>query len=525
MPALLDDVAARFGAHPAVVAGDDTFTWSQIREQAHAVARALIASGVRPGDRVSVWMPNRPQFVPTMLGIEIIGAAMVPINTRYRGEEARVILSRSGASALILCNGFLDTDYLALLDEAIEREGSGLPRLNTIVDIGTGGSGTGGPGTTGALSWEDFLARGAQVTDEALAELSAGVTPDTIADIMYTSGTTGVPKGVMSAHAQTIGVADVWASGASLTESDRYAIVNPFFHTFGYKAGVVACMTAGTTIYPVETFDAEALMQLIQDARITVIPGAPTIFTTLINHPRRTEYDLSSLRFSIAGAATVPERLFADMLEVLGFEQVAQAYGLTECVVATQSRSHEDPLHVAQTTGPAVPGLEIRVVDGEGRDVATGDDGEIWIRGPWVMRGYFEEPEATAAAIDPEGWLHTGDVGRLDEHGCVKITDRIKDMFTVGGFNVYPAEVENALSAHPDVVESAVIGIDDERMGSVGRAYVVLRPDADLDADALTAHCRDRLANFKVPREFVAIDAFPRNASGKILKKDLRDRP
>ncbi|HEX7738825.1 MAG TPA: AMP-binding protein, partial [Marmoricola sp.] len=463
MPALLDDVTARFGDRPAVVTGDVTMTWNDVRTQAHAVARALVASGVGPGDRVSVWMPNRPQFVPTMLGIEIIGAAMVPINTRYRGEEARVILSRSGASALVVCNGFLDTDYLALLDEAVGRDGTGLPRLHTIVDIGTGAE--------HALTWDDFLARADQVTAAQLAELSGRVTPDTIADIMYTSGTTGVPKGVMSAHSQTIGVADVWATGASLTEDDRYAIVNPFFHTFGYKAGVVACMTAGTTIYPVETFDAEGLMQLIQDARITVIPGAPTIFTTLINHPRRTDFDLSSLRFSIAGAATVPERLFADMLEVLGFEQVAQAYGLTECVVATQSRPHEDPLHVAQTTGPAVPGLEIRVVDGEGKDVATGDDGEIWIRGPWVMRGYFEDPEATAAAIDADGWLHTGDVGRLDEHGCVKITDRIKDMFTVGGFNVYPAEVENALSAHPDVVESAVIGIDDERMGSVGRAY------------------------------------------------------
>jgi acyl-CoA synthetase (AMP-forming)/AMP-acid ligase II len=219
----------------------------------------------------------------------------------------------------------------------------------------------------------------------------------------------------------------------------------------------------------------------------------------------------------------VPERLFADMLDVLGFEQVAQAYGLTECVVATQSRPHEDPLHVAQTTGPAVPGLEIRVVDGEGKDVAVGTDGEIWIRGEYVMLGYFDDPEATAAAIDPDGWFHSGDVGRLDEHGCVKITDRIKDMFTVGGFNVYPAEVENALGGHPDVIESAVVGVDDERMGQVGRAYVDLRPGVALDADALREFCRERLANFKVPREFVAIDDFPRNASGKILKKDLRD--
>ena len=513
MPALLDDAAARFGDAPAVVTDRATISWTQLRERARRVARALVAVGVRPTNRVSVWAPNRVEFIDSLLGLEYIGASLVPLNSRYRGEEARVVLSRSGASALILCNGFLGNDYLEMLAPSL----ADLPRLRTVIDVGTGSA-----ADAPFLTWADFLARADEVPEEAIDEYAAAVTPDDVVDILYTSGTTGVPKGVMSTHRKTIGVAAVWAQGASLTPADRYAIVNPFFHSFGYKAGVVACMTAGTTIYPVETFDPVALMELIEKERITVLPGAPTIFTTLINHERRTDFDLSSLRFSIAGAATVPERLFADMLEILGFEQVAQAYGLTECVVATQSRPHEDPLHVAQTTGPAVPGLEIRVVDNEGQDVPVGADGEIWIRGEYVMLGYFDDPEATAAAIDPEGWLHTGDVGRLDEHGCVKITDRIKDMFTVGGFNVYPAEVENALSGHPDVIESAVVGIDDERMGSVGRAYVILRSGADLDADALRDFCRERFANFKVPREFVAVAEFPRNASGKILKKDLR---
>jgi acyl-CoA synthetase (AMP-forming)/AMP-acid ligase II len=234
------------------------------------------------------------------------------------------------------------------------------------------------------------------------------------------------------------------------------------------------------------------------------------------------EFDLSSLRFAIAGAASVPESLFEQMLDVLGFETVAQAYGLTECIVATQSRPHEDPRHVAETTGPAVPGVEICVVDAAGVPVPVGTDGEIWLRGENVMLGYFEDPEATAAAVDPEGWFHTGDVGRFDEHGCLKITDRIKDMFIVGGFNVYPAEVENVLSTHPAVMESAVIGVPDDRLGSVGRAYIVPRPGSEPDVDELAAFCREHLANFKVPREFVVVDAFPRNASGKILKKDLR---
>jgi acyl-CoA synthetase (AMP-forming)/AMP-acid ligase II len=326
----------------------------------------------------------------------------------------------------------------------------------------------------------------------------------------------------MSAHRQTLGVADVWARGAALDDRDRYAIVNPFFHGFGYKAGVVAALTAGTAIHPVLTFDPVVLMELVQRERITVLPGAPTIFTTLINHPRLREFDLSSLRFAIAGAASVPESLFEQMLDVLGFKTVAQAYGLTECIVATQSRPGENPRHVAETTGPAVPGVEIRIVDTSGAAVPTGTDGEIWLRGENVRLGYFEDPVSTAEAIDRDGWFHTGDVGQLDEHGCLKITDRIKDMFTVGGFNVYPAEVENVLSRHPDVLESAVVGIPDERMGSVGRAYVVPRRDATLGAGPLTDYCRERLANFKVPREFLVTDALPRNASGKVLKKDLQ---
>ncbi|KQY54263.1 FadD3 family acyl-CoA ligase [Nocardioides sp. Root140] len=523
VPALIDDSARRFGDSPAVVDGDQRLTYADLAAESRRTARAYLAAGVRPGDRVAIWAPNRLEFVLALLGAQVIGASVVPLNTRYRGREARVVLERARASALVLVNGFLGADYFTMLTESVEDgtesgEGpvAGLPHLHTVVDLGS-------TGQEGTIGWDRFLAGAESVTPEALAEAEATVTSETVCDILYTSGTTGLPKGVMSAHRQTIGVADVWATGASLTEADRYAIVNPFFHSFGYKAGIMACLTAGTTIYPVRTFDPPELMAFIESERITVLPGAPTIFLTLINHPRLADFDLSSLRFSIAGAASVPETLFKEMLEVLGFDQVAQAYGLTECVVATQSRPNEDPLHVAETTGPACPGIEVRTVDAEGDDVAVGADGEILLRGDNVMLGYFEDEAATAEAIDPDGWLHTGDVGRLDEHGCLKITDRIKDMFTVGGFNVYPAEIEGVLTSHPDVVECAVIGIPDERMGSVGRAYVVPRPGATIDVAALTAYCKTRLANFKVPREIVTVAEFPRNASGKILKRDLRD--
>jgi len=522
VPALLDHGAARFGASPAIVDGDLRLSYGELAVEARRTARAYLAAGVRPGDRVAIWAPNRGEFILALLGAQVVGASVVPLNTRYRGHEARTVLDRARASVLVLCNGFLGADYLSMLAQSAEPEApagdhpvAGLPHLHTVVDLDSGGS----PGTVG---WAEFLAGADRVSAEQLAEAEATVTPDTVCDILFTSGTTGIPKGVMSAHRQTIGVADVWATGASLSEADRYAIVNPFFHGFGYKAGVIAALCAGTSIHPVLTFDPVGLMQLVERERITVLPGAPTIFLTLINHPRLSEFDLSSLRFAIAGAASVPETLFEQMLDILGFETVAQAYGLTECVVATQSRPGEDPRHVAETTGPACPGIEIRIVDPEGNDLPVGTDGEILLRGDNVMLGYFEDEAATAAVVDADRWFHTGDIGRLDEHGCLKITDRIKDMFIVGGFNVYPAEVESVLCSHPDIVEAAVIGVDDERMGALGRAYLALRPGATIDEAALTAYCRERLANFKVPREFVAIGEFPRNASGKILKKDLR---
>lgn len=522
VPALLDYGVQRFGDSPAIVDGNHRLTYAELATEARRVARAYLGIGIRPGDRVAIWAPNCHEFVLALLGAQVIGASVVPLNTRYRGNEARVVLDRSHASALVVSNGFLGTDYLGMLEEAAtpglpDSEGpiTGLADLHTVVDIASIGRG-------GTLDWEQFLATAEDVTDQSLAAAEATVTPGTVCDILFTSGTTGVPKGVMSAHRQSIGVADVWATGASLSDSDRYAIVSPFFHSFGYKAGIFAALTAGTAIYPVSTFDPVGLMELVQRERVTVLPGAPTIFLTLINHPRVADFDLSSLRFAIAGAASVPATLFEQMLDVLGFETVAQAYGLTECVVATQSRPGEDPRHVAETTGPACRGIEIRIVDDQGHDLPTGSDGEIWLRGDNVMLGYFEDPEGTAAAIGPEGWLHTGDIGRLDEHGCLKITDRIKDMFIVGGFNVYPAEVENVLASHPAVVESAVVGIADERLGSVGRAYVILATGATLDEAQLRAYCRERLANFKVPRDVVIMPALPRNASGKVLKEDLR---
>ncbi|MFE8013863.1 AMP-binding protein [Streptomyces antibioticus] len=526
IPRLLSRAAERYGDHPAVVEGARRVGYRELAEEVLRTARAWTAAGIRPGDRVAVWAPNRLEFILALLGAQCAGASAVPMNTRYRGHEAAVILRHSRASALVVANGFLGVDFAGMLRsaaaEAAEPDETGpvpgLPWLRTVVDIEAGSS------SEQALSWGDFVSRAEEIPEEEGARIARAVGPDDVCDIMFTSGTTGVPKGVMSAHRQTIGAALVWAEGAALTPADRYAIVNPFFHGFGYKAGVVAAFTAGATVHPVATFDAGRLLELIESARITVLPGAPTIFVSFLDHPRLREFDLSSLRFATAGAATVPESLFRRMREELGFDTVAQAYGLTECTVATRSRPGEDPAHVEQTTGPAVPGIEIRVVDVDGKDVDTGHDGEVLLRGDNVMLGYFEDEEATRAAVDPDGWFRTGDVGRLDEHGCLKITDRIKDVIIVGGFNVYPAEVENTLAGHPRVAESAVVGMPDARLGAVPCAYVVPRRGAEPAAEDVIAYCKERLANFKVPRKVVVVTELPRNASGKILKTGLRQR-
>ncbi|MCR2824196.1 AMP-binding protein [Microbacterium sp. zg.Y909] len=522
VPALLAEKAT-LGDHPAIIGDDLTIGYAELYDRVRSVARAYLAQGVAPGDRIGLWAPNRHEFILAMLGAQLIGIAVVPLNTRYTGHEAAEILARSRATALVLADGFLGKSYSEALRTAAAGRGSdgpsipGLPHLRTVVTLDD-------TGEAGVVSWAEFLAAGDAVDEGRVAAAADAVTSDDIMDVLFTSGTTGIPKGVLSAHRQTLSVARAWGLGARLTPDDRYAVVNPFFHGFGYKAGIVASLMAGTTIYPVAVFDAGRLLELVQTERISVLPGVPTVFTSLLDHPRLGEYDLSSLRFAIAGATAAPATLFHDMVGTLGFETVAQAYGLTECVVATLSRPGESLEHTAETTGPAVEGVEIRVVGADGEDAGIDTDGEILLRGPNVMLGYFEDQAATDAVRDADGWLHTGDVGRLDEHGCLKITDRLKDMYIVGGFNVYPAEVENALRKHPAVNESAVIGVGDERLGTVGRAYVLLLHNAAPRPDAadLEAFCRTQLANFKVPREFVFVEDFPRNATGKILKSELR---
>jgi acyl-CoA synthetase (AMP-forming)/AMP-acid ligase II len=377
------------------------------------------------------------------------------------------------------------------------------------------------------VGWAEFLAAAHTCEPEVAAGRTAAISTGDLSDLVFTSGTTGRPKGAMTTHGQTLRTFATWAEVVGLRAGDRYLIVNPFFHTFGYKAGILACLMTGATMVPEPVFDVDVVLQRISDEHISVLPGPPTIFQSILDHPRRDSFDLSSLRLVVTGAAVVPVELVESLWTDLGVETVLTAYGLTEATgTVTMCRRGDSAATISATSGRAIPDVEVQIVDGDGNVLPVGVAGEIVVRGYNVMAGYLDDAEATAAAIDSDGWLHTGDVGFLDAGGNLAITDRLKDMYVSGGFNVYPAEVEAVLRRHPGVAQVAVIGVPDHRMGEVGLAVVVPAPDADTAglAESLPAFARDQLANFKVPRRVELVDLLPTNASGKVLKRDLRER-
>ena len=480
-------------------------SYRELDERVTAVAAALIAEGVAPADRVAIWAPNTYHWVLAALGVLSAGATLVPVSTRFTGPEALDVISRSGARALFVAGDFLGVDRLAALRAAAaEADGTGggaLDKLGLIVRL--------------PEDWAAFERCGASVRAAVVRERADGVRPHDVSDIMFTSGTTGRSKGAMTSHERSLAVARAWADTGRLTRADRYLVVNPFFHTFGFKAGLLACLVSGATLVPQAVFDAGQAMRLVEAERITVFPGPPTIYATILDHPERGARDLSSLRLAVTGAADVPVALVERMQRELGFETVLTAYGLTEAVVATMCRPGDAAETVARTSGRSAAGFEVRI----------GEQDEILLRGPNLMLGYLDDLEATKAAIDADGWLHTGDAGRLDAAGYLTITGRIKDMYICGGFNVYPAEVEQVLARLDGVAESAVVGTPDRRLGEVGQAFIVRRPGHVLEAADVLAFCRERLANYKVPRRVEFRDALPRNPSGKVLKRALREEP
>lgn len=515
--AVLATVAGR-PDQPAIVDGDHTITYAELADSMRLAARAMMAAGVEPGDRIAIWAPNGHRWIEAALGAHAVGATLVPVNTRWKGSEAAYVLGASRARVLFTDPDFLGADTVAMLD----ADDTPLPRLEAIVLLG--GSATATRRATPVHLWDDFLAAGDAVEPAAADARLAALTPDHVSDCLFTSGTTGAPKGVLMTHAQTVRQFTDWCDFAGLEPGDRYLIVNPFFHMFGYKAGWVATLLRGATAYPVAVFDVAEVLATVEREAITVLPGAPTIYRSILDHPGLDRARIASLRVAVTGAADIPVSLIEEIRERLPFQRVLTGYGLTEAGTCTGSHPDDDPETIATTAGRAMPGLEIEIVGPDDLEVPRGETGELVVRGFSVMQGYLDDPEATAAAIDERGFLHTGDLATMDERGYVRIVGRLKDMLIVGGFNVYPAEVEAAMRDHPTVADVAVIGIPDERMGEVAMAWVVPADGAttETDADGIIAWCRERMANYKVPRRVGFLDALPRNATGKVVKDELR---
>ena len=485
----------------------------------------MVASGVERGDRIGIWAPNCFEWMVAALGAVGAGAVLVPLNTRFKGDEAAFVLGASRARLLFTVEGFLGTDYPRMLADAGGRRE--LPDLERVVVLRSEGDRNRRPSAELPTEpWADFLGREQEVGADVAAGRAASLDAGDLSDLIFTSGTTGRPKGAMTTHGQSVRTFATWSEVVGLRAGDRYLIVNPFFHTFGYKAGILACLMTGATMVPEPVFDVDLLLARIAEERVSVLPGPPTVFQSILDHPERERFDLSTLRLVVTGAAAVPVELVERLWSELGIETVLTAYGLTEATgTATMCRRGDSAEVIAMTSGRAIPDVEVKVVDAEGEECPKGETGEIVVRGYNVMQGYFDDPEATEATIDEEGWLHTGDLGTMDEAGNVAITDRLKDMYVSGGFNVYPAEIEAVLRQHPAVGEVAVVGVADHRMGEVGLAVVVPAAGGPTSLDdELIAWVRERLANYKVPRGVETVDALPVNASGKVLKRELRER-
>jgi acyl-CoA synthetase (AMP-forming)/AMP-acid ligase II len=468
--------ADRFGDAEAVVDGPLRLSFTEVVERIRCAAGAFAELGVQKGDRVAIWAPNSAEWIIAAFGLMTAGGVLVPVNTRFKADEAADVVSRSGAKVVMVQKGFLEQDF------SVSEVALNVPTIDMK---------------------SDFLASGTPLERE--------VDGADVSDVIYTSGTTGRPKGAMLNHRQTLRMYEEWATLADLREGDRYLMINPYFHTFGLKAGLVASFLRGATMLPVAVFDIDRVVELIERERITMLPGPPTVYHSLL--AVKDKRKLATLRAGVTGAADIPVELVRRIHDELPFQTLMTGYGLTEAGNVTLSRPGDSFTDVATTAGLPCDGIEVRVAD----------DGEVLVRGYSVMQGYLDDPAATAEAIDADGYLHTGDLGEFTESGRLRIVGRKKDMFIVGGFNAYPAEIEGFLLEHPAIAQAAVIGVPDDRLGQVGKAFIVVKDGKTaVSRDELIAWSRDRMAGFKVPRFVEFLDELPLNATGKVMKDRLR---
>jgi fatty-acyl-CoA synthase len=517
---LLTRLAESLPDHEAFVYRDRDLRWSfeRLETEAREIARGLLAIGVKPGERVAVWATNVPEWVVLQFALAKIGAILVTVNTALRGQELDYLLRQSGTATLVTIRGFRDIDYVRVLREIGALGGSAYASLERIIFVG-------GDPPAGTIPYDGLHAEARRISDDTLAARERDVTLDTVINMQYTSGTTGFPKGVRLSSRNIVNNGYWLGHGLGYTPRDRLCLCVPLFHCFGCVIGVLGAYTHGACLCPVEFFEPRTVLETVARERCTALYGVPTMFLAQLEHPEFSRFDLSSLRTGIMAGALCPEPLMRRVIAELHLSEMTIAYGLTEASPGITQTSRDDPLdRRTQTVGRVLPEMEVQIVDpASGAAVAAGEPGELCVRGYNVMQGYHENDAATCAAIDMEGWLHTGDQATLDDEGFLRITGRIKDLIIRGGENIAPKEIEDLLREHPAVADAYVYGVSSDWFGEEVAAAVRLKPGSPIAPDGLAAFCECRLARFKVPRYIRFVDDFPMTASGKIQKFKLRE--
>jgi fatty-acyl-CoA synthase len=511
---LLTQLAMSLPDNEALVYPDRNLRWTfrQLEDEARLIARGLMGAGVERGDRVAVWATNVPEWIVLQFALAKIGAILVTVNTSLRAREIEYLLRQSETTTLFTIAGFKGVDYLAELREANP------PGLQRVFFIGD-------DCPAGLQPYSTLRTLAAAAPDAALDRREAEVGVDDVINMQYTSGTTGFPKGVMLSSRNIVNNGYWIGEGLGYTPADRLCLCVPLFHCFGCVLGVLAAYTHGACLCPIESFDALAVLQTVSREQCTALYGVPTMFLAELEHPDFDRFDTSSLRTGIMAGALCPEPLMRRVIDQMKMRELTIVYGLTETSPGlTQTPRTADLVERTQTVGRVMPEIDVRIVDpATGADLPIGQDGELWARGYVVMKGYYQMPDATAAAITSDGWLRSGDQASIDAEGRVRITGRIKDIIIRGGENIAPKEVEDVLRQHPAIADASVYAVTSEFFGEEVAAALRPHPGAAIEPDEVRAFCRQRLAKFKVPRFIKAVEAFPLTASGKVQKFRLRE--
>jgi fatty-acyl-CoA synthase len=528
---LLDQVSERLPNKEGMVYADRAvrYTYRELQQAADQVAKALIGMGIKKGEKIALWATNVPQWVLLQLGSAKMGAILVTVNTAYQSSELEYLLKQSDSVALFLVENYKQLDYIDTLNRVLpELVGLSADKPYTLAKVpklrhGIVLSDNSHPGL---MKWTDFLRLGEGVSDITLEMYQAETRPEDVINIQYTSGTTGFPKGVMLSHNNIVNNANAVADAMNLTEEDRLCFPVPLFHCFGCVMSSLACVTKGATMVPVEYFETNAVLSTVEKERCTALHGVPTMFIAELEALKSTKYDISTLRKGIMAGSPCPVEVMKQVISVMGMEEVTIAYGQTESSpVITQTRIDDSLERRVSTVGRALEGVEVKIVDPvTNAEMSFGQQGELCARGYSIMAGYYNMPQATAMAVDDEGWLHTGDLAVMDEDGYCNITGRLKDMIIRGGENIYPKEIEEFLYRHPKIADVQVVGLPDERYGEEVLAVVRLREGEQVSEAELREFCKGQIAKHKIPRYVEFVNAYPITASGKIQKYRLREK-